>query len=142
MSKPLYQTLASLSDAIRNCEKSGNAEWKARHTHAINWLVRNYLPSGSGIDTGTHFYPDKQKLKSIRFSLSFHHMNDTGMYDGWTDHEVIVTASLSCGFELHVTGRDRNQIKEYLIAVYAAALSEQLDWHSIYSLNADSIEAA
>ena len=44
----------------------------------------------------------------------FHHMNDGGFYDGWTEHSVVVTPSLVYGFDTRITGRDRNDIKNYI----------------------------
>jgi hypothetical protein len=41
-------------------------------------------------------------------------MDEHGCYDGWTHHKVIVKASLWAGIDIRVTGRDRNQIKEYI----------------------------
>jgi hypothetical protein len=53
---------------------------------------------------------------------SYHHMNDAGMYDGWTDHKVIVTPSLVHGFVLRITGRNRNDIKEYIADLFQQSL--------------------
>jgi hypothetical protein len=53
-------------------------------------------------------------------------MNDNGMYDGWTTHQVIVTPSLAFGFTLKITGRDRNQIKDYLSETYHYALEQHI----------------
>lgn len=50
------------------------------------------------------------------------------MYDGWTDHTVIVTPSLRSGFDIRITGRDRNQTKEYLYEVFDSALREVIDF--------------
>ncbi len=46
------------------------------------------------------------------FSTSFHHMNDGGMYDGWTEHAVTVKPSLAYGIVLKIGGRNRNDIKD------------------------------
>lgn len=121
--KPLYQELACLLTAAANCERSGNTEWLAKHRDRARELVRDRLPSGSGLDTGTHLdiasMPDRLVLR-----CSFHHMNDSGMYDGWTDHTVIVTPSLAFGFDMRITGRDRNDIKDYLAQTFDHALRE------------------
>ena len=49
-------------------------------------------------------------------------MNEYGAYVGWTEHDVIVTPAFD-GFNLRVTGRDRNQIKEYIGDVFHTWLS-------------------
>lgn len=83
------------------------------------------LPSGSGIDRGTIIDRERSRPDRIVLVCSFHHMNEHGYYDGWTDHEVIVRPSLAWGFTLRVTGRDRNGIKDYLHDVYMHALREE-----------------
>ena len=124
--RPLYRELASLVCARQNCAKSGNSEWHDRHTERIEELVRNHMPSGSGIDSGTHLDLDKSSEDRLVFRFGYHHMNDCGIYDGWTEHKAIVIPSLQFGFHLNITGRDRNDIKDYLHDVFSAALSEEV----------------
>jgi len=50
-------------------------------------------------------------------------MGGNGMYSGWSQHKVIVTPSLICGFDIRVTGRDRNQVKDYIAETFHHALS-------------------
>jgi hypothetical protein len=80
--------------------------------------IRADLPSGSGIDSGTELDPYECKPDRLVFSLGFHHMDENGFYDGWTQHQVILKPSLENGFDMRITGKDRNQIKEYLYQVY------------------------
>jgi hypothetical protein len=53
-------------------------------------------------------------------------MNDAGYYDGWTDHIVIVSPSFD-GIDIKISGRNRNDIKDYLHDVFHAALTEEVD---------------
>jgi len=124
--KPLYQIIASRVQAAINCQTNGNKAWEDRHLAAVEHYVREYLPSGSGIDTGTKFNDDRLDADRLRFDLSFHHMDQHGGYDGWTDHAVIATPSLANGFDLRITGRNRNDIKDYLADTYAHALSVEI----------------
>jgi hypothetical protein len=57
---------------------------------------------------------------------SFHHMNENGMYDGWTDHQIIITPSFISGFDIRVTGRNMKGIKEYLIDLFHYVLSKEV----------------
>lgn len=123
----LYQQLASLLQAVENCRASGNAEWLQRHSDNVAALVREHMPSGSGFDSGTQIDLDASRGGArLVFDTSFHHMNDAGMYDGWTVHRVTVHPSLAFGFELHISGRDRNQIKEDIAECFHTALSTEL----------------
>lgn len=57
------------------------------------------------------------------FETSVHHMNPDGYYDGWTEHTVTVTPSFIGRFDLKVSGRDRNGIKDYIAEVFGSVLS-------------------
>jgi len=57
-------------------------------------------------------------------------MNENGYYDGWTSHTVTVTPGWN-GPELRITGRDRNQIKDYLYDTFHYALCEQLSKEAV-----------
>jgi hypothetical protein len=123
MTRPIYQALASKVVARQNCSGK-NEEWFARHTQDIERLVKEWLPSGSGFDAGTKVDWDKSNAERIVFLTAYHHMNDTGMYDGWTEHAVTVKPSLCFGFTLTISGRDRNQIKDYIAQAFEIALRE------------------
>ena len=112
----VYERIASLLTAIANCENSGNMEWKERHETALDSIIRNG-PSGSGFDNGTKL-DDESTSERLVFSTAFHHMDEHGCYDGWTDHSVIVKASLAFGIRIIVTGRNRRGIKEYIGEVF------------------------
>lgn len=123
--KPLYQVLA------------GKVAWQpppgtrfvGQRRLEIKRLV-DMLPSGSGWDCGTSIDFDKSRADRLVLYGEYHHMNDGGMYDGWTDHQIIVTPSLTNGFELRVTGQDRNDVKDYLHEMFDAALREPVDEYS------------
>jgi hypothetical protein len=119
----IFQKIAGLVEAIENCKKSGNKEWEDRHSDAIEDLVKNHLPSGSGFDAGTKFGFMVSNPERLVFLTDFHHLNENGYYDGWTSHKIIVTPSLASGFDLKVTGRDRNGIKEYIAECFHEELN-------------------
>lgn len=124
MKTQIYKKIASLVQAIENCKNSNNAEWQSNHETTISDLIKNTAPSGSGIDCGTKIDFDSCTADKLVFHADFHHMNDGGFYDGWTSHEIIVTPSLAFDFNLKITSKDRNEIKEYLHDVYSNWLSE------------------
>lgn len=133
---PLYREIASLLSARENCRKSNNAEWLDRHGETLRKLVKDYMPSGSGIDCGTKLDENASTPEKLIFTFSFHHMDDSGMYSGWTEHTLTVRPSLQFGIDLRISGPNRNQIKEYLYETYTYALTqsvwqtEDLVWHS------------
>lgn len=116
------QALATAIVARKNCWESGNKEWFARWEDRALKLVRDCMPSGSGIDCGTTLDLDASNGNALRFTFSFHHMDENGFYCGWTEHKLVVKPAFE-GFNLHITGPDRNQIKDYLYQIYGDALS-------------------
>lgn len=129
MKTKLYQRLASALCAMRNCIASNNSEWLGKHEDTLLYLVKNHMPSGSGVDSGTKFDVDAclRNPERLVFTFGYHHMNESGMYDGWTHHKAIVTPSLQFGFKLRITGPDRNGIKEYLHDLFSTALDQEIN---------------
>jgi len=114
----LYQKISQLLHCIDNCEKSPrNVEWANRHDDRLQSIAADCLPSGSGIDCGTKI-DDTSKPDRIVLTFSYHHMNENGYYDGWTEHKCIITPSLSYDYDVRITGRDRNDTKDYLAETY------------------------
>ena len=130
---PLYREFSNCLSAMENCRKANNHKWLTHWEDKIKKLV-DFLPSGSGIDNGITLDADSTPEKLV-FRFEFHHMNDNGFYDGWTDHKLIVKPSLQFGIDIRISGRDRNDIKNYLHDVFSHALTtsvwETLDgkWH-------------
>lgn len=125
--KTIYARIASALEARQNCEKSGNDEWFDRHTETIERITKQHMPSGSGIDAGMKFDFDKSTSNKLIWSFGFHHMNDGGYYDGWTEHNLIVTPSLAFGIDVRITGRNRNQIKDYLHETMHYAVTREVE---------------
>lgn len=120
--RPVVQSIASKLDAMNNCREKGNDEWLAKHEEAIEQLVSQHFPSGSGFDSGTKLYVDHSEPERLVFSTSFHHMDQHGSYDGWTYHDVVVKPSLVFGYTLRVTGKDRNDVKDYIAEAFRQSL--------------------
>ena len=121
---PLYRAIASGLEAMQNCVKHGNKEWHTKHGEML-FSMNDVLPSGNGFDCGSEIEIADSKPDMLIIHTSFHHMDEYGGYDGWTDHTVIITPSLTCNFNLRVTGKDRNDIKEYIAEVFDIALQEK-----------------
>jgi hypothetical protein len=125
--EPIYQMLSNALQAKENCAKSDNSEWLVRWQTRIDNLMQETAPSGSGIDSGTQL-DDFSTSEKLVFHTSFHHMDESGCYDGWTDHGVTVKASLLHGIDIRITGRNRNDIKDYLHDVFHSWLTSKAVW--------------
>ena len=118
---PLYVALA------RKLAWEPTSEQFVEQRRAEIERLRQLLPSGSGWDMGTKIEADSHTAdKRIHLFGSFHHMNEHGSYDGWTDHSIVVTPSLSFGFALRITGVNRNDIKDYLHELFDHALRQEV----------------
>lgn len=119
--RPLYKAIAYALSGIASCEASeSHSEWLSEYRTRLDRLER-LLPSGSGIDNGTRICASSTPSRIV-LTFGYHHMNEHGYYDGWTEHKAIITPSLIQDFNLRITGRDRNQIKDYLHETYDYAL--------------------
>ena len=126
MKEKRYKILARVLQAYKNCIESGNTEWEDRHERTIHDIMQS-APSGSGIDSGTSIDYDRSNGNKLVFNTSFHHMNDAGFYDGWTEHIVTVYPHLCFGIDIRISGRNRNDIKDYLLDVFHYWLMEETD---------------
>lgn len=141
--KTLYAALADLMQRQRNLanrfldaapllDADHHLNMKADIEDEIERLVKEHLPSGSGFDAGTTLDLDMSDSSVYRypgrlaFKTSFHHMDEHGGYDGWTDHFVHAMPDWQ-GITLVVTGRDRKQIKEYIHETFHQALMQEVE---------------
>lgn len=136
----LYKQLASAIQARKNCEQAGNAEWYQKHSETIEQLVADFLPSGSGWDCGTKIDLGASHADKLVLYGEFHHMDENGFYDGWTAHVVTVTPSLLSDFNIRISGRDRNDVKEDLHERFDCSLRQSIVWNMEKSRWMASIE--
>ena len=119
--EPLYRLLASAIHARLSCIETGNTEWTDKHEATVEMLT-GLLPHGSGIDGQRFVDLERSTGERIVIHVEFHHMTE-GMYNGWTDHDIIVTPSLVATIDVKVTGRNKNDIKEYLAEMFDNVLT-------------------
>ena len=125
MPKTLVQELASAIQARKNCEESNNTVWNGKWAERIRELSKQ-LPHGSGIDGDCYVDQDASHADKLVIQTAFHHMDENGFYDGWTQHTVIVTPSFN-GINIRITGQNRNDIKDYLYETFDYALTQPFE---------------
>jgi len=121
--KRTYAALASAIQARQNCIASHNTEWEDRWGNLIASIMDD-APNGSGFDSGTELIDLSTTATKLVFTTAFHHMDENGMYDGWTEHTVTVTPAFD-GIDIRVSGRNRNDIKEYIAECFDAWLNTE-----------------
>lgn len=123
----LFREIAVAVVALSNCKESGNTEWAEKWSDRLE-AFEDLLPSGSGFDNGTKIDLDRTQANKIVLTTAFHHMNESGMYDGWTEHTVTVRPTFQLHeFELTISGRNRNDIKDYIYDVFASTLGQTVE---------------
>lgn len=94
-----------------------------RNSTEVLRALEKHLPSGGGLDKGGTIAEELFLLETrcIVFYTSFHHMNEGGFYDGWTQHKVKVRPDFD-GIRVDVTGRNRNGILDHIAETYRHTL--------------------
>jgi hypothetical protein len=118
--KPLYQVLAS------KLAWTPTEPFKLQKSEEISALME-LMPSGGGWDNGTALSLDLSHRNLLVFSGGWHHMNSNGYYDGWTAHMIRVKPDLVSGIDITISGRNRNDIKDYLHEMFDFALRQLVD---------------
>lgn len=114
-----------VSKVAQFCAGNSDAELE------LDRFMYNYAPSGAGINRGTKINWEAsgnpaQPGRAVVLDVSFDHMNEHGYYTRETDHQIKIRPVLLYGpFDLQVTGRNYNGIKEYLADVYYLWLRQE-----------------
>lgn len=132
----LFRILGSRARNLSSAWPHQNEAVRARFEEEMEILLKEFMPSGSGFDMGTEIDIDRSNGRKMVFKTGFHHMDSNGSYDGWTYHNVIVTAEFD-GLDIQVTGRDRNNIKEYVGETFYSALHQMVavEWDSAANIH-------
>jgi hypothetical protein len=133
MMNSLVNHIAGAFEAAENCQRSDNAEWQAKHVAAIDALVREHMPSGSGFDNGTRLNFNLSGPDKLVFETDFHHMNEHGVYECWTQHRVTVRPSFVFGVNVAVNGSNRREIRDYIAETFHEALATPVDSAAAYN---------
>jgi len=143
--KTLIQAIASEVTRYYNIAKMGGDTSKVQ---ACLDQLEGMLPSGSGIDCGTGIVVDNSTATKIVLYVEYHHMNEHGMYCGWSGHKLIVAPAFDGididleqdydnsnitytdddGEEVRESANECGQLYDYLADTYYHALSQLVDY--------------
>jgi hypothetical protein len=119
--RTVAQTFATAIQAHNNCKTAQNDIWLTRWELLMKWLTRQFMPSGGGFDSGTNLDPSSNYRRLV-FNTEYHHLNSNGYYTHWTPHVIRVWPDWQ-GFKLTISGRNDNDIKEYIHECFDCSLS-------------------
>jgi len=102
----------------------------------IEEVIEDYFPSGSGFDTGCSFDFFKSKVDRLVINIPYHCMDDNGSYDEWVYPELIITPSLSYGFNMRVNwkgyiGKYKYVLHEYFQNLFSETLENEIEYKTI-----------
>lgn len=125
----VYRKIARSLQARENCLKHPEPfqtrdEWAERHLDEALRLTDQFLPSGSGFDSGTKLVIEESSSDKLVFTTEFHHMDENGGYDGWMYYKITVTASLCFGIHVEVETLDSDideddDLPNYVLEVFS-----------------------
>lgn len=127
--RTVASTIASTMVAYNNCVKSGNSEWEQNHREKLEYIERNILPCGSGIDCGTRIDWEKTKGDKIVLTTDYHMMDEHGYYCGWIENiRITITPSFN-GINIKIYGtfskyKIGEALKDYLHEVFYDYLTQ------------------
>ena len=109
---------------------------RGKYDRILQNLAKEFLPSGSGFDSGTLIDLERSNPEKLVFLTGFHHMSADGVYTKWTKHIVTVTPSLQYGITVTVSGRNYNDIKSHIHDSFYSALLATVEKKLDTDLNA------
>jgi hypothetical protein len=116
--------LAAAVEAHENCAIQGKYEWLKVWKGYIKLLATRLLPSGSGVDRGTHVLFEKSSHDVLVFSMDYHPMDEHGGYKAWTRNILSVRPDFSAdGF--YVVGK-KGELRTYLAELLTHALAKEM----------------
>jgi|VirMetMinimDraft_7_1064189.scaffolds.fasta_scaffold241884_1 hypothetical protein len=104
---------------------NADQHWIDKARDNLEWIQDEILPSGSGFDSGCKIL-EHSKRNRIIIQCDFHHMNENGYYDGWTYHTCIITPDLAYDHEMRVTGKNKRDIKNYILDIIYDAIDSTI----------------
>jgi hypothetical protein len=121
----IYRSL----QAMDNCLNDNKPGWAKNHSYFLDDLEKNYLPHGSGIDSGCKI--DRTfKEDQITIFVDFHNMDENGYYCGWSNFKLICKPEFD-GISMRITGKDKFFVKDYLYDLFDTVLNEEIEFSPV-----------
>ena len=125
MKTQIYQGIAKNCQWLKTVNDSFLSECESR----IDKL-EHALPSGSGIDCGCKIDRSNSGKDKIVITFDYHFMNEDGYYDGWGKFRLVLKPVFGYDvspFDMKITGKNRNDVKDYFYDLFDHALKQCID---------------
>jgi hypothetical protein len=145
----VYQAIARALEARESCIKYRKEAVEEKNFNKYNELVdmwdrkierieEQFLPHGSGFDTGETINVDESSPDKIVIYGEFHVMNEVGIYDGYAGYKIVVVPSLAYGFDLKLVGSSYwpsrtsyVDLQDYIETIYQGILDNPIEWRDL-----------
>lgn len=97
-----------------------NTALKAKELASLNEL----LPKGNGIEAGCAILLKSTRNKIV-IDTAYNHPNGSYVATRWTNHQVVVTPAFEGEINIRITGKNENDIKDFLFDVFREALMKE-----------------
>lgn len=122
-SKTLAQEIQGAISALLNSHKHGSPSSVHYWEDYLTAIEQEFLPHGSGFDSGCVISPDESTHDFFVINTSYHHMDENGMYCGWSNHRIKVLPSHIHGIDFKIVSQDhrdpydkrKNSLKSYFM---------------------------
>jgi len=129
MKTKLISRIYRILQAKENCKKANNQNWIDNHEFTLFELERNFLPHGSGIDSGCII--DREfKENKVTLNVPYHNMDENGFYCGWSDFKIIVKPEFD-SLDIKIIGKDKFYVKDYLYDLFYTCLNKEIEFNKI-----------
>jgi hypothetical protein len=118
----VIQKIARLVQAYHNCIKTNN-DYGNIHLSNLEKIEQNYLPSGSGFNSGTKIDIKNSKINKVILLTSYDNMDENGYYDKYLDYKIIIKPLFDT-IDIQVIGSNYNQLKDYILQEFDYRLNE------------------
>src|SRR5271168_1155261 len=97
--EPVYTQIANQVYRYHSAATTQQLD-KLKPEYALESIMKNHMPSGSGVDAGTKLLLEESTGEKLVFEVAYHHINSNGFYCGWTTRNITVTYSMRTGLKL------------------------------------------
>lgn len=88
--------------------------------------IEDSLPGGSGFDLGTTI--ERVTDQNIVFWTAVHRMEPKGVYDGWTEHRVVVSPATGLVIHIDMSIANLNHVRDRIEKVFNEAMAQEFEW--------------
>ena len=120
---------------LRMLESSKGDSIRERGEKLLETIESEYLPNGSGFDTGCTIKGDTTTNQSYEVAFEYHHMSGYGFYTGWTSWRITVFPAFCFGFEMELENNDmltyqdelllKEENQEYFLDTFQECLNQE-----------------